>query len=322
MRILALTWPTTSDGKTLMLNRRRDLICPAVDGIFDELLRIGHSVICINVALEAFEFDTQDTRCPGFISGLPYFKWADVKNKSFDLIWHAIQDPTPVQAIHPVNAIMRELDVEIPVLNPIDHIRTHTKRKYLAELTGESGGSARRVGAIIFDEYRGFLDENGKLDQSKCLPSSNGAWVSKDKQAIRLYNTNNHIGNLNSDGITLRYRDTANKIKEGYRSFFRVPYAVGKCLPGRMYHCPNEIFCPKSGSSETSEVFEIESTPAATIGAALNRIGVHVAHLEGVLIGDVSVEIFDVNPFPSSYGKSLTPMSKEIAKRLTQVFDL
>ncbi len=322
MRILVLTWPTTNDGKTLMLNKRKDLICPAIDGINDELLKIGHSVICVNVARQIYKYDKQDLQCPGFISGLPFYKWKEIKNKKFDIIWHAVQDPTPKSAIEPINQIMKELDNNIPVLNPISHIQTHTKRKYLTELTKDFGGSSRRVGTFIYDEYTDFLDEKGKLDQSKCFKPSNGAWVSKDKQAIRVYNTNNHLGNLNSNGITLKYRDTADKIKKGYRNFFRIPYAMGKCLPGKIYYCPNDILCPKSGSATISKSFEIETTPASTIGATLTQIGVHLAHIEGVMIGTISVEIFDVNPFPSSYGKSLTPMSKEIAKRITQVFDI
>ena len=322
MRILALTWPTTSNGKTLMLNKRKDLLCPAVDGIFDELLRIGHSVICVNVAMEIYNYNEQELQCPGFISGLPFFKWKDIKNKKFDIIYHAIQDPSPKEAVEPINNIMKELDNDIPVLNPVSHLKTHTKRKYLTELTKDFGGSSRRVGTFIYDEYKDFFDDKGKLDASKCFPPSNGAWLSKDKKAIRVYNTNNHKGNLNTDGITLHYRDTSNKEKKGYRSFFRVPYAVGKCLPGYMYHCPIDVLCPKSGSAKKIEHFEIESTPAGTIAAALTKIGVHVAHLEGVKIGTASVELFDVNPFPSSYGSSLTPMSKLIAKRITQVYDI
>lgn len=322
MRILALTWPTTNNGQNLMINKRRDLLCPAIDGISDELLKLGHSVICVNAAREVYDYDEADLNCPGFISGLPFFQWKDIKNKNFDIIWHAIQDPTPEQAIEPINKIMKELDTDIPVLNPVSHIKTHTKRKYLTELTRSFGGSSRCVGVPIYDEYDGFLNEKKQIDYAKCLPANNGVYVSKDKTAIRLYNTNNHTGNLNTKGITLRYRDTSNKIKKGYRSFFRVPYAMGKCLPGKMYFCPEEMQCPKSGSAVFSEPFEIETTPAATIGAALTQIGVHIAHLEGILVGQVSVEIFDVNPFPSSYGKSLTPMSKEIAKRISQVYDL
>jgi len=322
MRILALAWPTTSDGKTLMINKRKDLICPAIDGIIDELLRLGHSVIYVNVARELYNYNEQDLKCPSFISGLPFFRWSDIKNKKFDIIWHAIQDPTPALAIECVDKIMKEMDPSIPILNPVCHIKTHTKKKYLIELTKKFGGSSRCVGVPIYDEYTGFLNGKKQIDNSKCFPASNGAFVSKDKTAIRVYNTNNHTGNLNTGGITLRYRDTLNKIKKGYRSFFRVPYAMGKCLPGKMYFCPKEVLCPKSGSAVSSVPYEIETTPAATIGAALTQIGVHIAHIEGVPIGTISVEIFDVNPFPSSYGKTLTPMSKKIANRLTQVFDI
>ncbi len=314
MRILALAWPTDNMNQ-LMINGRRDLICPAIDGISNELLNEGHSVTYVNIAAEVIPYDKKDLKLPAFISGLPFYRWSQIKNKNFDIIWHAIKDPTPPEAIKPVNKIMKELDPSIPVLNSVAYISNHTKIKYIS-LLREKG-----VGAIILDDYKKFLKENGDIDENQCFPSCQGALVSLDKYAIRLHNTNNARSNLNKDGITLKYQNNVGTIRTNLRSYFRIPYAAGKCLQGTRYFFPPEILCPKTGQAIKLEDYSIPDMTAGTISAAMEQLGVQIAHIEGINAG-FTVEIFDVNPFPSSSGISLTPMSKQIAKRITQVFDI
>jgi len=315
MRILALTWPT-EDKEGLMLNRRRDLLCPAIDGITDELLKLGHSVVYVNLAADCCEYEPADLGRPAWISGLPFYRWHDIRNKNFDLVWHAIKDPTPSQALPYVERVMQELDSRIPVFNSATHLQDHTKRKYLPLL------AEKTVGVPILDRYSAMETEDGRLDVKKCHAPSNGAYVSLDRQAIRLHAKNSSRHSLDVDGITLKYQDNVGRIEPGLRSFFRVPFAAGRCLPGFRYFCPADILCPKSGNAVKTEPFEIDGTPAGTISAAMKELGVDIAHIEGVNIGPASVQVFDVNPFPSSYGRSLTPMSVQIAKRVTQALDL
>lgn len=203
---------------------------------------------------------------------------------------------------------------DIPVLNNIEQIKTHTKRKYITKLR-EKG-----VGAIILDDYDWTDWKN------KTYPPSNNCYVSKDYYAIRLGKQNNNVGgNLFSDefGITLRYQNTAKRpdAKPGMRSFFRVPYACGKCLEGTMYYCPESVLCPKSGAAVIKEPYSLPEMAAGSVAAAMNELGVDIAHIEGVLAG-FSVEIFDVNPFPTSYGATLYPMSQKIVKRIEQVWNI
>ena len=54
---------------------------------------------------------------------------------------------------------------------------------------------------------------------------------------------------------------------------------------------------------------------------ALRELGIDLAHIEGVEAG-FTVEIFDVNPFPSSHGATLRPMSERIVKRLIQIYNI
>jgi hypothetical protein len=51
----------------------------------------------------------------------------------------------------------------------------------------------------------------------------------------------------------------------------------------------------------------------------MKELGVDIAHIEGVPAG-FTVEVFDVNVFPSSHGASLQPMSQKIARRIEQVY--
>ena len=88
-----------------------------------------------------------------------------------------------------------------------------------------------------------------------------------------------------------------------------------------MYYCPESVLCPKSGAAVTKEPFSIPDMTAGTISAAMIELGVDIAHVEGIQAG-FTVEIFDVNPFPSSHGASLQPMAAKIAKRIEQVYSI
>lgn len=319
LKILALTWTTFDNETELMINARRDLICPAVDGLTNELLNLGHTVIYVNVFAEyKKDIPKKDLDCPAMISGLKYYLWQDIKTRDFDLIWHCVKDPTPPQALPYFKKIMEELDPKIPVLNDVEKLKDHTKRKYITLMR------KKNVGAIILDDYTDWLKADGTIDfANKCHPVSQGCYVSLDYHAIRLANTNSQRTNLNQDGITLKYHNTSKYpgAKPGVRSFFRVPYAAGKCLQGWKYYCPENILCPKSGAAVEKVPYSIPEMTAGTVSAAMNELGVDIAHIEGVEAG-FTCEIFDINPFPSSSGATLTPMSIQMAKRIEQVYDI
>lgn len=316
MRILSLMWPTNG-REELMINSRRDMLCPATDGLVDELLNLGHQVVCINIAAEEYDFTVADLACPTMLAGLPCLRWKDVKRKDFDVVWHNIKDPTPPKAIEHVNRITAEFE-GVPIWNDVNHLRTHTKQKYISTLFPLG------CAVPIQDNYTQWLGPDGRVDPQKCFPPGAGAYVSLDKAAIRLHLSNNDrsLNMFHRDGgITLRYFDNEGMFHPGLRSFFRVPYAAGKCLEGTRYHCPAEILCPKSGHAKIAEPFSMPAEIGAKAAVGLASIGVTLAHLEGINVRDASY-LFDVNPFPSSFGVSLTPMSVKIAKRLEQVYDV
>jgi hypothetical protein len=318
MRILALTW-TTEDHELPMINARGDLWCPAIDGITNELLKLGHQVVYVNLLPMKYELTAEQLKCKAFISGLPYHTWDEIKNKNFDLIWHSIKDPTPPQAIEFVEKVMAELDPKIPILNHINKLKDHNKRKYIPVLN-EYG-----VGVKAFEEYKDWLLPDGMIDTAKCFPPSQAAYVSLDKKAIRCPLTNSQrFGHLFKEdgGITLHYRDNEGDQKEGFRTIFRVPYACGKVLDGFRYICPAEIMCPKTGSAAEVEEFSFKNGSSIKAGLAMDKLGVDLAMLEGLEIKPDRVEIFDINPFPSSEGRTLTPLAAKMAKRIEQVYDL
>lgn len=308
MRILALTWPTFDNEKDLMINQRGDLLCPAIDGLTNELLKLGHQVVYVNLMAEERELSEKEWACLGFISGLPFHKWDDIRNRDFDIVWSAIKDPTPPQCLPHYVRIIEQLS-GIPIINDARKLADHTKTKYIKVLR------EKNVGAIILDNY--------EFDYHNCHPPSNGCYVSKDLYAIRLSNKNSQRTTLVQDGITLRYQNTAKFVgaKPGLRSFFRVPYAAGQCLEGTMYYCPEDILCPKSGAAVERVPYSIPQMTAGTVSAGMKELGVDIAHIEGVVAG-FTVEIFDVNPFPSSAGATLQPMAEKMAKRIEMVYDL
>ena len=63
MRVFALTRPT-ADNDELMINRRGDLLCPAVDEILVQLVALGNSVVCVNVAAECRDYCAEQLALP------------------------------------------------------------------------------------------------------------------------------------------------------------------------------------------------------------------------------------------------------------------
>jgi len=317
MRILALTWPTNGKGE-LMINARRDLLCPAIDGIVDELLQRGHSVICVNLAAEVRDYHAEELSVPGFVSGVPFFRWSEVKNREFDLVWHAIKDPTPAAAVEVVERAMRQLNPDVRVLNPVSKLKDHVKRNYLPVLVSKG------VGVPILEPYAGIEDAQGIFDPAKCHPSHNGAHVSHDLGAVRVAqkNCDRFSLRLPEEGVTLKYLNNAGRREAGMRTFVRLPFAAGKCLPGFLYYCPETILTPKSGNAERIEEYTVSVDRGGKLSGAMHELGVDIAHIEAIDFPNGDLQVFDVNPFPSSSGRTLTPLSAAIAQRITQVFDL
>ena len=316
MRILVLTWPTNQRDE-LMTNARGDLLCPAIDGLVDQLVTQGHTLVCVNVAADCFDFDPNELALPAWASGMQYVRWSQVQKRDFDLVWHGVKVPTPPPAVDAIGKIMQDLPPEIRVLNPVQRMKDFTKRTYLTVL------QEHNVGAEILDSYPGIEDENGRFAPKKCHASCQGTFVALDKRAIRVPMHNKGLGIRNPEGgITLRYYDTAGWHEPGQRTFFRLPFAAGKALEGFRYFCPENIVAPKSGNAKRYEPFSVNYKVGRRLCISMHKLGVDIAHLEGIELKDGTVRIFDVNPFATAIGRTLTPISQRIARHITQVMDL
>jgi len=142
------------------------------------------------------------------------------------------------------------------------------------------------------------------------------------KHLIIIPNYNESVEKLSSKLVAFREK-VVDKAVAGFKG--DVPEDVilnlFNSLEGIRYHCPPEVLCPKSGAAVERERYSVPDMTAGTISASMEALGVDIAHVEGVNAG-FTVEVFDVNPFPSSHGASLQPMSARIAKRLEQVYDI
>lgn len=316
MRILVLTWPTNA-AERLMTNARRDLLCPAADGIVAALLDDQHELVAVNAAADWLEADQAWLELPCWNSGVRLVRWSAVRNRRFDLVWHCVKVPPPAAAVEAVQQITREVVPPTRVLNPIDRMVGCGKYGYLPLL------EEFHLGAQVLVGYPPMEDAAGRVDPGKCFPSCNGALVSLDKRAIR---APTHEGRLGlSDprgGVTMRYYDTEDLREPGLRTFFRVPFAVGKALPGCLYYCPSSILAPKSGNALRWEPFELIEPVSQKVTAAMHRLGVDLAHLEGTDTRDGGVHLFDINPFPTSTGRTLSSMARAMARRITQTLAL
>jgi hypothetical protein len=163
MRIAALVWPTFDNETELMINQRGDLLCPAIDGLTNELLKLGHQVLYVNLFQEHRGLTDREKNCIGMISGLSFHKWEYIRNRKFDLIWCAIKDPTPKQCLPYVEKVLAELQAEnpnTPILNDARKLADHTKNKYIKVMR------SKNVGAILKTE-----------EQVKHLKKPDGTWA-------------------------------------------------------------------------------------------------------------------------------------------------
>jgi hypothetical protein len=135
---------------------------------------------------------------------------------------------------------------------------------------------------------------------------------------IRTFNRNNnrheYWGCRAREEIVTDFLDSS---RDGERSFFRVGYAAGQVFPGSLYTTDAEHLLLKTGTCKRHEYHRIPHEHHPRIVQAMRELGVDVAHLEGTYIRDVAM-IFDVNPYPTSYGKTLTPISRWMCEALSK----
>jgi predicted ATP-grasp superfamily ATP-dependent carboligase len=68
----------------------------------------------------------------------------------------------------------------------------------------------------------------------------------------------------------------------------------------------------KSGNCKIKKQFNLDPTIQEKVELAMQEIGVDVCHVEG-LFKDDKVYIFDINPYPTASGNTLSAITEELS---------
>lgn len=291
--VLVLCYPTYAGA--LHLDSKKHAVVIAPDEMLLFLNRMGHPVHVAN--LSPFQ-----TALPLMRSRMQMTDLNSVDPRQYGVCWHMFRDPTPSQVLE-MSGDFAGWFPRDRVVNHINDLATFDKRAYLPVL--ERLG----VGPHIYKVTP---------DSVKWGRSAYGAAVSLCRRFVRTFNRNNYRDEYGSrtvpDEIVAEFLDSS---CNGERSFFRVGYAAGRVLPGWLYTADAEQLILKTGASKRQEPHRISDDQHPRIVQAMRELGIDAAHLEGTYIRDVAI-LFDINPFPTSYGKTLSSISRCMSETLSE----
>lgn len=265
---------------------KNESVVLAPDEMIAILLARGHRVEVVNLA-------PQHTDKPLMRSKLTMKRREEVEPSQFDLGWHMFRDP-----IQPEVAALAPLFATdfLPhrTVNHLVRLCEHYKHHYLPILHKHGVGP----------QVIGF--EHQSMEWS---PEEWSTSFSADGKFVRVYDYNNNRGDYPTREKQSRVVvEFLNGVIGDRRYFFRVGYAAGKVLPGWIYSSLATKVIQKSGTCDQKQPHSIPTQFHAPLVAAFTEMGVDAAHIEGTYV-DGQVKIFDVNPYPTSYGKTLKDIS-------------
>jgi hypothetical protein len=284
--LLVYAYPTYS--RKLHYNSKNYSIVLAPDEML-LFLKERHKVTVVN----ACPFPTSD---PLMRSKIIMNAPETINPADYGYCWHMFRDP-----LQPEVAGLG-LPSCIPPHKTINHrlaLARHYKHIYLPIL------HKYNIGPAVFPFLTPTTIEWG--------PTAHSVAVSLCKKYIKAYDYNNNRGDYperekNKD-IIVEYLDAE---KDNQRSFFRVGYACGTVTEGWLYTGESIHVIQKTGTCPTKEPHNIPAQFHEPIRKALTEMGIDMAHLEGCYVNG-QLKLFDINPYPTSYGASLTKISEEIA---------
>lgn len=294
-KILILCYPTFGKHNEIHLNSKGDKIVLAPDE-FNKYL-IENNVIC-----DIVNIHKEKAILPLFNSNIIPKQINDVDLNDYKNYWHMFRDPTQPE----VEKILNTLDINYEnklVINNVSHIKKLYKDYYYSILKKYD------LSPEIYTDI--------KMSDIKWDHVQYSTMVDVNNKYVSLYRYNNNRGDYpdreRSSKLITKFYDNINE--NGMRSFFRVGYAFNKIIQGWMYFSPEKTF--KSGSSKFKEQFSIPEQYHEKISACMNEIGVDVCHLEG-LFCDNELKIFDINPYPTASGSSLSNITKDITDTILE----
>jgi hypothetical protein len=292
--LLVYCYPTY--GNDLHLDSKNASVVLAPDEVPAIFLQRSHHVEVVN-------FCPHPTDKPLMRSKLVMKRFEEVDHSQFDLCWHMFRDPIQPE----VWDLAPSLGMHFPLnrtINHVSHLRNHFKHIYLPILAKHG------VGATVRPDIDRKTIEWGPEDWSTS--------VSLCGKYIRVYDYNNNRGNYpereRRSHIVVDYLDG---VIGNRRYFFRVGYAAGKLLPGWIYSSLSAKLVQKSGTCDQKTPHTIPTQFHPQLVAAFQEMGVDAAHIEGTYV-DGQVKIFDVNPYPTSYGATLHDISVATVDAITE----
>lgn len=285
MRLLTLCFPTFGKDNHLHLASDGKKIVLAPDQFHAELLKAGWTVDVVSLA--------PPSQKRLFCSGLPLHTAAHVAGQAYDLVWHMFRDPTQPEVLAALKTLPSSLPCPAAPVNDAFRLVHHHKLHYLPIL-------ARHGLALPIVD----VDPPG-IDWQL----SSGAFVDLQQGLISTQAYNNNRGDYPSRGhgrITLHYIDNS---VNGLRSFVRFGMAFGRGFSGCEYFSRQLAF--RSGEAEQVRPYRLPQPRQAPLARALAEMGCDVCHVEAV-IKDERLFVFDVNPYPTSHGKTLTDITRAL----------
>ncbi len=287
--LLVYCYPTY--GAELHVDSKNAFVVLAPDEVPAIVLARGHRVEVVNLC-------PHRTTLPLMRSKLVMKQLDEVRPEEFDLGWHMFRDPIQPE----VEALGPSIDAHFPVNRTINHLsnlRQHYKHIYLPTLARHG------VGATVRTDLDPKTIEWGLEEWSTS--------VSLCGKYVKVYDYNNNRGNYpERERRSHIVVDYLNGVIGDRRYFFRVGYAAGKLLPGWIYSSLATKLIQKSGTCDQKVPHTVPTQFHAPLIAAFREMGVDAAHIEGTYV-DGQVKIFDVNPYPTSYGKTLHDISDATA---------
>ncbi len=303
-RLLVLCLPTWGTENALHLNSTGQAIVLAPD----EMIRL---LELTGVAVDVVSIDGSVPEKPLMRSGKRLRPLEEIDPTDYDLFWHMFRDPTQPEVL----ACLENLRLDYGgkrILNDVRFLKDHHKWHYLPVLFRHG------IGPRVFPQYN--RNNTARANWSSPHYSARVAEID-GKRIICTAAFNNNRGDYPArrprENIYVEYLDNA---ASGVRSFFRVGYALGQVTAGWLYCSEAKLLTQKSGSCKHQVPFQIPLRYHGVIAECLRELGIDVCHLEGLFIKD-RLFLFDINPYPTAHGGTLSVISAEICRCIAEAID-
>ncbi|MBW3542984.1 MAG: hypothetical protein KY476_22205 [Planctomycetes bacterium] len=294
-RLLVLCFPTWGRGNQLHRTGRGDAVVLAPDEFLRLLLEAGWTMDVVSLAGRS--------ELPLYRSRLPLKAITDVDFDSYDLYWHMFRDPTQPEVLQMLSQLKLD-DGGRPMINRAEKLCDHHKGRY-APLLAERG-----LGPEIIDDV-------GGIDAST-WHQAGSVRISPDRRFIQTHKYNNNHGDYPErapERIVTRFVENEH---DGLWSIVRFGVAFGEGFRGFRYWGRSPFV--KSGTAERWEEYAVPERLRAPLAAVLDELGCDVCHVEAVPLGE-SLSVFDINPYPTAEGRTLSQVSAEVVRVLRSRFE-